>query len=347
MKSTLKTHSLLAVAILATTTLNLRADKDDEGPKETQKAKNQATERKTKVEAKFKFNKLPIPAGSDFIQATAVNRNDWIVGYHGTLGDNHFKGYLLRNGRFTDVGLPSTPDFTVEGSIPLGVSTLGTVAGYATEEGTGLSRSYVRNGTNVRVLVYPDSRPSANQVWAVSTDGKVLASAQLDAAPFYLSYIYKDGVYSLPAVPPDSTYSGNFWAAINSKGDLLTSIVTDTGETRGVIGTPAGSRLLPPFPGSAPENISANPVALLDNGDAVFQVFDFGVVNPDFGGESFGLILHSGDWIKVRSPKDTAGFTTVYSAVLADSNEIKIVGNAYDIRTGQIEAYSAVCKLKD
>lgn len=269
----------------------------------------------------FRFEPMPIPAGSTFFVGTAANKSGWIVGYNGN-GAGELAGSLLKGSTVSDVGLPSTLTRSIQSNFPFGITKEGVVVGMAYDY-SGPGYAYTRKGSATDVLNYPGSEQGWTAVRAVSSDGKILGDAGINVEPYYLDFIYKDGVFTPLSLPPNSPYSFIYWYSINKHGTLLGLGYDNNGQPSLVTANGSGYEVLP----ALPDNFQATPVAILDSGDIVCNGYDLSVYDPNLGYGNAGLILHEGVWTKIRHPSDNLGHTRVTGAGDHSSNGATVLGD--------------------
>lgn len=320
----LRLPTLLAISLFSSV-ITASADRDDRDCRDSDR---------------LRFKPLPLPAGASFLQATAANSDGTITGYYGS-SSGQVKGFVLDDNRFKDASLPSTTTLAIDSSFPVGITRRGLVAGMAFEA-AGPAHAYTRLGRNVSELEYPGSLPSSTSIRSVSSDGKILGDATISVEPFYISFIYKDGVYTPLSLPVNPPAPDIFWSSINMKGHLL-GVGNGVSGRVYVVAKGNHYKVLPALPG----NYEANPVALLDSGDVVLDAADLdGFIDADLGYSYVGLVLRDGQWTKVRAPQDTVGITHFSGAAQVGSDDILLLGTYWSVAESRFKPFTASDKKR-
>jgi hypothetical protein len=223
---------------------------------------------------------IPQFGGFPWIVPTRLNDSDEVVGWMDNLEPTNWiiKGFYLKKGEAI-TALEYSADRPL--NYAMDINNQGFIVGYSVKQANnGLNYSHAERWVNM--VFDPLGLPFVHsEAMAINDSGKIAFHAGN-------IYIWKDGNYSIVALPGPISYS--HVVALNDAGDLLATSLMNYSDrerqpTEPMIHTQDGSYML---------NCAVHP----ENGWRVNQVFDLnnpgqivGTIQRETGGQSVGIVL--------------------------------------------------------
>ncbi len=160
---------------------------------------------------------------------TAINTSGVIVGYYDPpSGNAEEEGFVLRNGKYTNVYIPNTFDTEVSD-----INTSGTIVGSYRLQNSSAFVGYVYSKGKLTTIAYPGAYET--NVQGINDAGEIVGYYSTAPNAGYIGFVLNGDTYtSFTAPESDSTYAYK----INNAGQVVGFVIQTDGKEVGFVGTP-------------------------------------------------------------------------------------------------------------